>query len=233
MQAKYQSRPQNITEFIDILNLNKEDREDNEGCEDIKESKESRIIIQTSLNSPIIHKYVDLGLRVKWAAYNIGSNKPYENGTYFGLRKTFPMCNNDSLELIKFENGLITIATNSDKDIASLLWGGNWRLPTEYDFYELIEKCTWVWTKMLGHNGYKIIGTNGNSIFLPAAGYHDGDNCQKCGYYRTSNMEMNNHKLHEGTLRFDEHNFSVKHLLYPFNQEQYWTDLYPVRAVID
>jgi serine/threonine protein kinase len=124
MQAKYQSRPQNITEFIDILNLNKEDREDNEGCEDIKESKESRIIIQTSLNSPIIHKYVDLGLRVKWAAYNIGANKPYENGTYFGLRKTFPMCDNDSLELIKFENGLITIATNSDKDIASLLWGG-------------------------------------------------------------------------------------------------------------
>ena len=34
--------------------------------------------------------------------------------------------------------------------------------------------CTWTWTTQNGVNGYKVTGPNGNSIFLPAAGYMDG-----------------------------------------------------------
>lgn len=44
-----------------------------------------------------------------------------------------------------------------------------YKLPTEEEFKELINKCTWIWEK----TGYKILGPNGNSIFLPAAGYCD------------------------------------------------------------
>ena len=33
--------------------------------------------------------------------------------------------------------------------------------------------CTWDWTTQNGVNGYKVTGSNGNSIFLPAAGYMD------------------------------------------------------------
>lgn len=50
-------------------------------------------------------------------------------------------------------------------------WGNSWRLPTKYEFQELIDKCTWYWTSLGGKNGCKIVGPNGNSIFLPAAGY--------------------------------------------------------------
>lgn len=36
---------------------------------------------------------------------------------------------------------------------------------------ELREKCKWEWTKQGCRNGYKVTSkTNGNSIFLPAAG---------------------------------------------------------------
>lgn len=40
-------------------------------------------------------------------------------------------------------------------------------LPKKEQFVELHEKCIWRWD----HDGYTVIGPNGNSIFLPAAGY--------------------------------------------------------------
>ncbi len=43
------------------------------------------------------------------------------------------------------------------------------KLPTNEQFEELKNKCTWTWTG----NGYKVTGSNGNSIYLPAAGYRN------------------------------------------------------------
>lgn len=40
------------------------------------------------------------------------------------------------------------------------------KLPTKQQLEELKNKCTWTWTG----SGYKVIGPNGNSILLPAAG---------------------------------------------------------------
>ena len=36
------------------------------------------------------HEYVDLGLSVKWATYNIGATKPEEFGDYFAWGETQP-----------------------------------------------------------------------------------------------------------------------------------------------
>lgn len=49
--------------------------------------------------------------------------------------------------------------------------GGAWRMPTKTDIDELIEKCTWEWTTYNHVNGMLVTGTNGKSIFFPAAGY--------------------------------------------------------------
>ena len=43
------------------------------------------------------------------------------------------------------------------------------KLPTEQQLEELKSKCTWTWTG----SGYKVIGPNGNSIYLPIAGYRN------------------------------------------------------------
>jgi hypothetical protein len=44
-------------------------------------------------------------------------------------------------------------------------------MPTKAEQDELRTKCTWDWTTQNGVYGYKVTGPNGNSIFLPAAGY--------------------------------------------------------------
>ena len=58
-----------------------------------------------------------------------------------------------------------------EDDAATVNWGGLWRMPTVAEMIELREKCTWNWTTQNGVEGYKVVGPNGNSIFLPAAGY--------------------------------------------------------------
>ena len=64
----------------------------------------------------------------------------------------------------------ITTLELSD-DAANANWGGNWRIPTDTEFRELKDNCTWTWTKLNEVYGYKVTSNiNGNSMFLPAAG---------------------------------------------------------------
>lgn len=59
-------------------------------------------------------------------------------------------------------------------------------LPTKDQFEELKNNCLWTWQG----NGYKVKGKNGESIFLPAAGYHNCDGSAygagSVGYYWSS-----------------------------------------------
>lgn len=66
-----------------------------------------------------------------------------------------------------------TVLESSD-DVASVKLGGKWRMPTDAEWTELMAKCTWTWTSDYNGTGVKgriVTATNGNSIFLPAAGY--------------------------------------------------------------
>ena len=58
-------------------------------------------------------------------------------------------------------------------DVATAKLGSPWRMPTKEEFEELHTNCNWTWTTLDGKNGWLGIGPNGNSIFLPAAGYYD------------------------------------------------------------
>ncbi len=59
-------------------------------------------------------------------------------------------------------------------------------LPSRKQFEELKSKCSWTWTG----NGYKVTGSNGNSIVLPASGYRSCHgiviNVGSDGYYWSS-----------------------------------------------
>lgn len=137
---------------------------------------------------------VDLGLSVKWAPFNIGAEKPQENGDYFawGETEAKPSYVNENYRFresgefrnIKFnkynadsEHGDIDGRTElePEDDAAHVKWGGNWRMPTKAEWDELRENCTWTWTKVKGVYGYKIKskkpGYKRRSIFLPAASY--------------------------------------------------------------
>lgn len=57
-------------------------------------------------------------------------------------------------------------------DAATANWGGSWRMPTIEEQNELRSNCIDIWTTQNGVNGSKLTSLiNGNSIFLPDAGY--------------------------------------------------------------
>ena len=79
-------------------------------------------------------------------------------------------------------------------DAATANWGGSWRMPTDTEMTELRTKCTWTWTTKNGVNGCNVEGPNGNSIFLPAAGYRYDSSLRSAGsngYYWSSSLDAN------------------------------------------
>ncbi|MGM9819172.1 MAG: hypothetical protein ACI30B_09405 [Paludibacteraceae bacterium] len=146
------------------------------------------------------HAYVDLGLPsgTKWATCNVGASSPEGYGNYYAWGETEPKTTYD-LSSYKWCNGsydtLTKYNTSSDygtvdnktqlelaDDAARANWGGAWRMPTDAEWTELRENCTWTWTTQNGVNGYEVKGTNGNSIFLPAAGYRSNGGLLDAGY---------------------------------------------------
>ena len=134
---------------------------------------------------------IDLGLSVKWASHNVGASSPEEYGGYYAWGETEEkeVYNKDTYAYYNSRIGYIYIGDNisgTEYDVARVKWGGSWRMPTLDEIYELLENCSWEWTTYKGVNGRLITGSNGNSIFLPAAGlrlredlYHVGS----VGYY--------------------------------------------------
>ena len=128
---------------------------------------------------PVVYEAVDLGLPsgIKWATFNVGATKPEEYGGYYawGEINTKESYADDNSLTYKKSSYNIEISGNVKYDAASYCWKGTWRMPTRAEFKELVENCAWEWTAVNGVDGYKVTSiTNGNSIFLPAAGYKSG-----------------------------------------------------------
>jgi uncharacterized protein (TIGR02145 family) len=128
---------------------------------------------------------VDLGLSVKWACCNVGAEYPEEYGGYYawGDPEEKDSCIwdrykwHDSIteEITKYNDlDKIKVLELSD-DVAHIMWGDGWRMPTQEEMQELMDCCEWEWVSVNGVKGYRVSG-NGNSIFLPAAGSQYKDN---------------------------------------------------------
>ena len=148
------------------------------------------------------HEWVDLGLPsgTKWATCNVGASKPEEYGNYYAWGETttkstynwstYKWCNGSKTTLTKY-NTSSSYGTVDNKTVLELAddaaranWGGAWRMPTDAEWTELRENCTWTWITKNGVNGYEVKSKiNGNSIFLPAAGYRYNDDLNGAGYY--------------------------------------------------
>ena len=122
------------------------------------------------------HEWVDLGLPsgLKWATCNVGALNPSDYGNYYAWGEINTKSEYDIENSVFFKKQMCDIGGDPALDAATANWGGRWRMPTKDEFQELIDKCTWTWTTQDGNEGYKVTGPNGNSIFLPAAGYRNG-----------------------------------------------------------
>ena len=144
---------------------------------------------------------VDIGLSVLWANMNVGAEHETDYGLYFmwGDVAGHPGVTTDgfSFDWSNYKwttdgGSSFTKYTGSDlkpeleaaDDAATANWGGDWRMPTKAEMEELADTYNtdansgthlWEWQEDYngsGHNGYLITcKSNGNSLFLPAAGY--------------------------------------------------------------
>ena len=167
--------------------------------------------VNTSQSQNDIYGSVDLGLSVEWATCNVGANKPEEYGDYFAWGETkqkkeytwssYEWCNGTEKTLTKYcsvkKYGYKRYVDNKIElgwfyDAAAINKGSSWRMPTDAEWTELRAKCTWTWSTLNGVYGYKVTSkTNGNSIFLPAAGLQVNskpNNRGDIGYYWSSSL---------------------------------------------
>ena len=160
------------------------------------------------------YQWVDMGLPsgLLWATCNLGANKPTDFGDYFAYGETqtkesySPLTykwyeGTNSFYIMKYgvlsipdESGFIQTLLELEDDAAYVKLGGNWRMPTIEEFEELLDS-RYTNSCLINKNnvkGYLIVSKkNGNTIFLPAAGYKDANDVRFLGeefYYFTSSL---------------------------------------------
>ena len=159
------------------------------------------------------HEYVDLGLPsgLLWATCNVGADTPEDYGDYFAWGEistkstynwnTYQYCMGSSTTMTKYcsksiygYNGFTDDLTTllPEDDAATANWGSDWRMPTKEEWQELYQNTTHTWTTQNGVNGRLFTASNGNSFFLPAAGYRAVGGLSGAGsfgYYCSSSLD--------------------------------------------
>ncbi len=173
------------------------------------------------------HKYVNLGLPsgLLWATCNVGASLPEETGDYFAWGEvndkdsysweTYKYGSldeeEDTYHFFKYnmnvDFGMIDYKTILDSidDAAFVNWGGFWRMPTSIEVQELFDNCSIMWVMSNGVNGLRLTGPNGETIFLPAAGFFWGNELLEKGtggMYWSSSLYYSyvNDEINEGSM---------------------------------
>lgn len=170
-------------------------------------------------NSPIVYKhrptgtffgyeYVDLGLPsgLNWATCNVGATTPYEAGDHFAWGEI--STKEDYSTETSLMNGvsMSSFSGNPEYDAAQSRWGGIWRTPTYSEFKELVDRCSWYPVYVGSQLGYRVVGPNGNSIFLPTTGFMEGTEYfaeKTSGVYWTASQYSSDGESSYGIQFFD------------------------------
>ena len=165
-------------------------------------SASCKITVTGSGSSGSDEEVVDLGLPsgLKWRSMNVGASKPEDYGNYYAWGET---TTKTSYTWSNYKYSSSDIYSDSkpnltaEDDAATANLGNGWRTPKNKEWKELKEKCTWKWTTRNGVNGMLVTGPNGNSIFLPAAGYYRPSLTNKGTYgsYWSSSYSSNENAL--------------------------------------
>ena len=138
----------------------------------------------------------------KWASCNVGASSPEEYGGYYAWGETeekdvynwstYKWMNEgqsswSQINKYTFADGQTSACWYRDgtfigdgkttldpeDDVATVKWGSGWQMPTCEQMEELYTQCSSEWITLNGVYGRKFTGPNGNSIFLPAAGFRN------------------------------------------------------------
>ena len=165
----------------------------------------NRTLVAHFVSSNDDHAYVDLGLPsgLLWATCNIGADAPEDYGEYFAWGETTPksvynwgtyqIYDGSNVTRYTGSDGLTTLLPEDDAAVAN--WGGGWRMPTIEEWQELVQNTTVTWDTINDVNGRLFTASNGNSLFIPAAGYYYASTLElseNYGLYWSSSLYMIN-----------------------------------------
>lgn len=161
--------------------------------------------VNWSVLEPELYEFVDLGLPsgTLWADRNVGASSPEDYGLYFAWGETegyeditdekqfswtdYKLCGGSNSTLTKYNNnssyGTVDNLTTLELEDDAAYTSDNTctcRMPTKAELEELTANTTSTWEILNGVNGRRLTSTNGNSIFIPAAGY--------CGFGSVSDV---------------------------------------------
>lgn len=111
--------------------------------------------------------FVDLGLSVKWASYNMGANSPEAIGTCLQQEYAFDFFDYDNY--IKGSLDDDNWLGDPDFDVATYTMGGKYRIPAEDEWRELENSCNWTSGVCNGVKGFYVSDKRDGTavIFLP------------------------------------------------------------------
>lgn len=164
-----------------------------------------RAVCKMSVRDVLLPESVDLGLPngAKWATFNIGADAPEQAGMYFAWGEIATKASYTLANYGWFANNAMTKYNATDEkesleksdDAAYTFFKGNWRLPTMSETAELFNtgNTTWTRTTLNGVSVWQVKSKkNGNSIYLPIAGYKEGSTVKDAtfGYYWSSSVNF-------------------------------------------
>ena len=115
------------------------------------------------------HGHVDLGLSsgTIWATTNVGASNEGDYGNYYrygdGATNTF-----NNRDIYRGTEDPLDYSV----DTAVQVWGAEWHTPEAEQWLELYNSTSQSVTTRNGHQGMLFTANNGNSIFIPYAGYY-------------------------------------------------------------
>lgn len=132
----------------------------------------------------------DLGLSVIWADKNVGADKTEDVGGYYAWGVTdeyaapftYKWFNEDGSKAKKYvsqdthsesgpADGLTVL--KAEDDVASVILGGDWRMPTKEEINELKALDCLEGYELNGKKGLLFVGNGDNGLFIPYGGYKD------------------------------------------------------------
>lgn len=190
LKVRRKDRHQNIDEFLSMLGQSTLKTQSKNNSIQLSDIEESTLISEGYSSPKETYTSVDLGLSVKWAECNLAAKHPWDAGCLVGWGDG--LGDKRSLDLEDYPTWTPPQSiVNTVFDIAAQSMGGGWRIPSQSEMLELVEKCKWKQIQENGVNGYKVVGPSGKSIFLPAVGYrnqHKIKFANEEGFYWTGDL---------------------------------------------
>lgn len=143
------------------------------------------------------HRYVEMGHGLKWATCNVGAENDYDNGILVAWGETTSKNNYSSSNYTGADHDALQPAD----DAATVNWGAPWRTPTKEELNLFLNPDEYTCTYVSDYNNTgiggwtittKISPYEGNTIFLPFAGYQiDANRFDGQGSYWASSLNDN------------------------------------------